>query len=128
MELTRRGLVQAATLALVPFTTFRLAVNGKPVFPLPEKNRAVMWGVFLAGTSTGADGYRQFLEARRDAKSRGWEVLDSIHAVDESSKFLARYEMGLNYARDQERRILNGKGSPILGDRLALKALWVEVA
>ncbi len=96
----------------------------------PKKGRAVIWAVFLtAHAAANTRGLKEFRNTQTKARILGWELLDTFHAVGHSSKFLARMECSLKYAREQEQKVIcEREEAEVLKGGLCLKALWIEVA
>ena len=131
MKLTRRDLIQAGAITTGPWLTFNACVDKKPLHLPPKKDRAVIWAVFVDGNSTGKQGFQHFRSAQSRARRLGWKILDTFHAVNHSSKFLACMKTSLKYARDQETKLLciGGGGAEIFGNNeLYPNSLWIEMA
>ena len=126
-DISRRSLLQSASFALAGFTCVATV-------PPPAKDRAALWVVLIAGNCRTPMGFKAFEEGQESAREAGYEVLDSLHHVRERSRFLARKEVSLEYARKQEKlAVVVGPIEDIGKSDLAeiaegVVALWVEVA
>jgi len=126
-RITRRGLIAGASAMLAGFSVPKLPLG-------PAKDNAALWVVFIAGNCRTPVGFKAFEVGQESAKRAGFDVLDSMHNVRERSKFLARKEVDLAYAREQEKLAVYigpitdlGK-SDLQGVAEGVVALWVEVA
>lgn len=124
-DISRRSLIKSASMVLAGFSL--------PTLAPPKADRAVLWIVALAGNNRTPQGFEAFEVGQKSARAAGYTVLDSMHHVRERSRFLARKEVSLKYAREQERLSTHVKAHPFKNSDLqdiaeGLIALWVEVA